>query len=402
MTFEKKVEIIKMVESGVPRSVVCAEYGISKSTVFDLLKAKPIIFDYFSRSESDKAIRNRKVVSKAKVESVDNAVWEWYKQRREVTEKPVAGWLLVEKAREFHQAMKITQKCVYSDGWLRSFKTRHGIRFIKVHGERQSADIVGADEYVSKFAEMVQEQNLSPEQIYNADETGLYWRMLPTETMAHSGEDDPSGGYKQNKQRISLLCCANAAGTHKLKLLVIGISKNPRALKSAGCIPVIYKDQPSAWMSLVIFVEWFNKNFVPEVKEHLKSVGLPQNSKVVLLLDNSSTHPRAKKPDECNEEDGEEEEEDEETLKEKCDMEKVQQNIEYILAFMDTSYRSKEYLEPPDTPALHPPSTSKLAILRLPAPDWLVYRQQHLHSCPLPESTSGPAHAVLLRISLCS
>ncbi|XP_069170915.1 jerky protein homolog-like [Procambarus clarkii] len=116
--------------------------------------------------------------------------------------------------------------------------------------------------------------------------------MLPTETMAHSGEDDPSGGYKQNKQRISLLCCANAAGTHKLKLLVIGISKNPRALKSARCLPVIYKDQPSAWMSRVIFVEWFNKNFVPEVKEHLKSVGLPQNSKVVLLLDNSSTHPR--------------------------------------------------------------------------------------------------------------
>ncbi|XP_069195726.1 jerky protein homolog-like [Procambarus clarkii] len=139
---------------------------------------------------------------------------------------------------------------------------------------------------------MVQEQNLSPEQIYNADETGLYWRMLPTETMAHSGEDDPSGDYKQNKQRISLLCCANAAGTHKLKLLVIGISKNPRALKSARCLPVIYKDQPSAWMSRVIFVEWFNKNFVPEVKEHLKSVGLPQNSKVVLLLDNSSTHPR--------------------------------------------------------------------------------------------------------------
>ncbi|XP_069176903.1 jerky protein homolog-like [Procambarus clarkii] len=45
------------------------------------------------------------------------------------------------------------------------------LRFIKVHGERQSADIAGADEYVSKFAEMVQEQNLSSVQTYNADET---------------------------------------------------------------------------------------------------------------------------------------------------------------------------------------------------------------------------------------
>lgn len=55
MIFEKKVEITKKMESGVPRSVMCAEYGI-KSTVFYLLKAKPVNFYYFSRSESDNAI----------------------------------------------------------------------------------------------------------------------------------------------------------------------------------------------------------------------------------------------------------------------------------------------------------------------------------------------------------
>lgn len=40
--------------------------------------------------------------------------------------------------------------------------------------------------------------------------------MLPTDTMAPSDEDDPSGGCKLNGE--CALCCANAAGTHKLKI----------------------------------------------------------------------------------------------------------------------------------------------------------------------------------------
>jgi hypothetical protein len=67
----------------------------------------------------------------------------------------------------------------------------------------------------------VQEHDLTSEQIYNADETGLLWRCLPNKPLA-GGDEKVADGFKLNKERLTVLCCANAAGTHRVKLLVIG------------------------------------------------------------------------------------------------------------------------------------------------------------------------------------
>jgi hypothetical protein len=36
-------------------------------------------------------------------------------------------------------------------------------------------------------------------------------------------------GHKSSKERISVLACSNASGTHKLQLIGIGKSKKPRS-----------------------------------------------------------------------------------------------------------------------------------------------------------------------------
>lgn len=36
-------------------------------------------------------------------------------------------------------------------------------------------------------------QNLVPEQIYNADESGIFWRLLPEKTFVHKNEDQAPG-----------------------------------------------------------------------------------------------------------------------------------------------------------------------------------------------------------------
>jgi hypothetical protein len=63
-----------------------------------------------------------------------------------------------------------------------------------------------------------------PKDIFNADETGLFFRMLPSQSLATSARK----GTKKDKERITLLLAANAAGTEKLKVTVIGKSKQPR------------------------------------------------------------------------------------------------------------------------------------------------------------------------------
>ncbi|XP_054725597.1 tigger transposable element-derived protein 2-like [Anastrepha obliqua] len=83
-----------------------------------------------------------------------------------------------------------------------------------------SAGTSGATEFKTKFGEMVKTEELYPEQVYNMDETGLNIKMLPETTFLGSHEQSASG-FKKNKERITVVVCSNAAGTHKVPLFVI-------------------------------------------------------------------------------------------------------------------------------------------------------------------------------------
>ena len=100
-------------------------------------------------------------------------------------------------------------------------------------------------------------------------------------------------GFKDNKERVTLLGCANAAGLHRLKLALIGKSKKLRSLKNIKSLPVSYYANKLAWANQPLFVDWYDKVFVPQVRKHCKSVGLPSNCIIILTLDNCSTHPPA-------------------------------------------------------------------------------------------------------------
>lgn len=76
--------------------------------------------------------------------------------------------------------------------------------------------------------------------MYNADESGLNWRSFPRKTLV-TAEEHSAPGRKIRKDRVTILFCANASGSHKLPLMIIGKSKNPKCFKSDEDLPVIYK-----------------------------------------------------------------------------------------------------------------------------------------------------------------
>uniref|UniRef100_K7FX56 HTH CENPB-type domain-containing protein n=1 Tax=Pelodiscus sinensis TaxID=13735 RepID=K7FX56_PELSI len=211
--------------------------------------------------------------------------FKWFSAKRSEG-KPITGPVLVEKANQIN----ISESCVFSEGWLRNFKDRHGIRKLDISGEQKSANHVATEEYSAIFEQLVEEHRLSPCQVYNADETGLLWCCLPNSTLVGGGEK-AAHGFKMNKDRIIVLVCANASG-HKLKLLVIVKYKKPRAFKLTS-LTVIYEAQGNVWMTSEIFKDWFFNHFVLAVKENFRKEGLPEDSKAVLLLNNCQAHPPA-------------------------------------------------------------------------------------------------------------
>ncbi|KAL4104623.1 hypothetical protein QTP88_019917 [Uroleucon formosanum] len=159
-----------------------------------------------------------------------------------------------------------------------------------VQGESLSGDLTAATLFNDEFNSFLSKLNLSPDQVYNADESGLFWKMLPSKTLAAQSEKS-APGHKSSKERLTIMTCSNATGSHKIKLTVIGKAKTPRSFKGTEMkyLPCDYYHHPKAWMNQVIFSEWFFNVFVPSVQKFQNEKGIPKRA--VLLLDNAPSHP---------------------------------------------------------------------------------------------------------------
>jgi hypothetical protein len=86
---------------------------------------------------------------------------------------------------KFHKILhpEFTESFKGSNGWLRNLKHRYSIHQVTIHGEQQSADDEAAVLYPAQLNKIIKEGNYKPQQIYNCDETAMYFKMLPEKTL---------------------------------------------------------------------------------------------------------------------------------------------------------------------------------------------------------------------------
>jgi len=98
-------------------------------------------------------------------------------------------------------------------------------------------------------------------------------------------------GFKEFKDRVTLLLGGNVAG-FKLKPFLIYHSENPRAFKNVSkhTLPIYYRHNKKAWMTLALFEDWFLNCFIPQAREYCRQNNIP--FKILLILDNALGHPQ--------------------------------------------------------------------------------------------------------------
>lgn len=116
-------------------------------------------------------------------------------------DKPMAGWMIVKKAKEMPSKMNVAESCAFFDDWLNKFKNCHVKRELTFVDEKSSANTT-AEKFTETFSELVAKHKLTAEQKHNADETGFSWRMLPSSIFSHSRETE-TGGHKQSKESLT-------------------------------------------------------------------------------------------------------------------------------------------------------------------------------------------------------
>nr|XP_033794861.1 tigger transposable element-derived protein 1-like [Geotrypetes seraphini] len=180
-----------------------------------------------------------------------------------------------------------------SRGWFFRFKKRCGIHSVTMHGEAGSADKKEAEKFSINFQKCMKDEGYCPQQVFNADETGLFWKRMPSRTFI-TKEEKKLPGHKAMKDRLTLMFSSNASGDLKIKPLLVYHSENPRIFKKNNVIksklPVHWKSNQKAWVTQVIFNEWILETFAPAVKKFLLEKELPL--KALLILDNAPAHPK--------------------------------------------------------------------------------------------------------------
>uniref|UniRef100_A0A2K6UNF8 Tigger transposable element derived 6 n=1 Tax=Saimiri boliviensis boliviensis TaxID=39432 RepID=A0A2K6UNF8_SAIBB len=135
--------------------------------------------------------------------------------------------------------------------WLNRFRDRHGIALKASYTEDSDRLMngLGIDKvnewYAGEIIKLIADYN--PDDIFNADETGVFFQLLPQHTLAAEG-DHCRGGKK-----LTALFCCNASGTEKRRPLIVG--------------------RPWAWMTRDLFNEMKRAE-----------------CRVLLLIDNCSAH----------------------------------------------------------------------------------------------------------------
>lgn len=234
-------------------------------------------------------VSKRKKVKDTKHPDVEMSLFIWFVQCRNRNVQ-LTDSLLKAQALKFHREICTDRECSFSasSSWVTKFKNRHNIRYLKITGEKLSADLSAIEPFKKELIEKIDLLGLTLDQVYNCDESALQFKLLPPKTLVKSDEKTASG-RKTPKDRITFMPCVNVTGSNRINLQVIGKSKNPRCFKSQPPPnDVHYCLSKNAWQTRVLFKNWFNEVFVPQVTKFSLDHNLPP--KALLIMDNASCH----------------------------------------------------------------------------------------------------------------
>ena len=107
--------------------------------------------------------------------------------------------MIKEKALKLGELMQVPD-FIPSEGWLDNFKKRNGSTFKTVQSEAGAVDLQPLFEWQQQVLQPLLRQ-FSTDDVFNLDETGLFWRLLPNKPCV-SGEN---GTLEERRARVGLL-----------------------------------------------------------------------------------------------------------------------------------------------------------------------------------------------------
>ena len=277
LTLAERVQVIEYAQNnpGVGSRSIAERFRCGRTQIQKILSQKEtILMDYAAMNVPSSRKRCR-VPTHA---DVNDAMYEWYSLARE-RNIPVTGPMLQEEALQVASRLGNTTFKA-SNGWLEAFKKRHNIKQLVVSGESADVSEITIEAWLERLPSIL--RGYSPDDIWNQDETGCFYRALPEKSLAEKKKQCHGG--KKAKQRLTISFFVNAAGEKEVPV-VIGKAAKPRCFKGLNDatkpLGIPYYSNPKSWMTSEIMediVKKFNRKMQRKERHAL------------LLIDNAPSH----------------------------------------------------------------------------------------------------------------
>ncbi|XP_055377928.1 tigger transposable element-derived protein 6-like [Condylostylus longicornis] len=271
LNVKEKLKIVEEIKEGkASRKELSIKYNVNLSTITRILQNES---NWNSIVHQNKNL-NTKRLRKGSHHDVDQAMTKWFTEKR-MQNANITGPMLLEQAKKFAEILGVNN-FEPNNGWLHMWKNRENINFHRIMGEKNDANLDAARTWTSTTLKTML-KDYSPDCVFNADETGLFYKALPQGTLAFAGEKVFGG--KMQKNRLTILFVCNMDGTQKYAF-VIGTPKNPRAFRNKE-VPLPYFSQKKAWMVSEIW-----NQIMIDLNNKMKK----QQKNILLLVDNAACH----------------------------------------------------------------------------------------------------------------
>ena len=199
LSLDKKYELIVEVEKGKEKKKEIAQkFNIPANTLSSILTKRDAIKEAYEGSVFQP---KRKRMRQPTSENLDQALLRWFKEARDC-HLPVSGQILLEKANNFAERFDLAP---LSMGWVQRWRERHAITFKVAAGEANAVDGQVVEAFRSETLPALIKQ-YSAKDIFNCDETGFFYRLLPDRTFEFKGQECHGG--KHSKERITVMVSA--------------------------------------------------------------------------------------------------------------------------------------------------------------------------------------------------
>ena len=201
LTLKKKVDVIKTAEKNRGMSIreLGEQFDCGKTQIAKILKSKESILSlYESNASGSRVLANKTCGRQSEYADINKSLYNWYTLACSKNIFPM-GPQLIEKAKQIATCLG-KHEFKGSNGWLEKWKKRYNIKQLQINGE--SGDVQGptVDSWKERLPELV--AGYSRDDIWNIDETGLFWKALPDRGFGVKGKDCKGG--KKSKQRFTV------------------------------------------------------------------------------------------------------------------------------------------------------------------------------------------------------